>query len=259
MARFKLTLEYEGTRYNGWQYQKNQPTVQGKIMEACREAFGTDNFELYGSGRTDAGVHAISQVAHLDIKTVLAPHIIRMKINDLLPPDINIKNVEKARPEFHARHDAIARSYVYHISKRRTAFGKKYVWWIKDELDVEKMSKAAGLFSGLKDFASFGNDDPDEKSTKVKIDFCRIYESDTSILIHIVASHFLWKMIRRMVGVLVETGRGKISQEKVNSYINSFSKEPAKYTAPPSGLFFECVYYKVDVISEEPKFIVNIF
>ncbi|NLT51089.1 MAG: tRNA pseudouridine(38-40) synthase TruA [Ignavibacteria bacterium] len=258
MGRFKLTIEYEGTRFNGWQFQKNQPTVQGKIMEACREVFNTDNFELYGAGRTDAGVHALFQVAHLDVKTMLAPHIIRMKINDLLPADICILNVEKVSSNFHARHDAVSRSYVYHISKRRTAFGKKLVWWIKDELDARKMGQAAELFEGMNDFRSFGNDDPDEKSTKVKIDKCHIYESETSILIHIVGSHFLWKMVRRMVGVLVEVGRGRITLDKVSLFLNKDSKEPAKYTAPPSGLYLEKVYYKGDKIEEEPLYVLNL-
>lgn len=258
MARFKLIIEYEGTRFNGWQFQKNQPTIQGKLMETCREVFGTDKFEIYGSGRTDAGVHALKQTAHLEVKTMLAPHIIKMKINDLLPADINVLNVEKTGKNFHARHDAVSRSYIYHIAKRRTAFGKKYVWWIKDELNVEKMNEAASLFSGLKDFASFGNDDPEEKSTKVKLEFCRIYENENSILIHISGSHFLWKMVRRMVGVLVEVGRGKLSVEKVNSYLNNYSKEPAKFTAPPSGLYLENVYYKEDKIETDPHFILNL-
>ena len=163
MARFKLTIEYEGTRFSGWQVQKNARTVQGEINDAIGKVFGTHGFEFYGSGRTDAGVHALQQVAHLDIKTVLAPEIIRMKLNDELPADINIIEVEKATNDFHARHDAMARSYLYQISRRRTAFGKRYVWWVKDPLDIVKMRQTAEMFIGLKDFQSFTADDPEEK------------------------------------------------------------------------------------------------
>ena len=108
MPRFKVTLEYEGTRYSGWQVQKNARTVQGELHRALHSVFNTAAFELYASGRTDAGVHALGQVAHLDVNTVLAPEIIRMKVNDKLPPDINIIEVEKAARTFHARHDATA-------------------------------------------------------------------------------------------------------------------------------------------------------
>ena len=107
-----------------------------------------DNIDVYGAGRTDGGVHAIGQVAHLDIVTDLVPLKIKYGINDRLPPDICILNVEQADPKFHARHDAIARSYIYQISRRRTAFGKKYVWWIKDQLDITLMNEAATNFAG---------------------------------------------------------------------------------------------------------------
>ena len=132
MARFKLYIEYEGTRYSGWQMQKNSKSVQGKLYEAAEKIFKGERMEIYGSGRTDAGVHALCQVAHLDVKTMIAPEIIRMKLNDELPADISVLEVEKTHPKFHARHDAIRRSYIYQISRRRTAFGKPFVWWIKD-------------------------------------------------------------------------------------------------------------------------------
>ena len=130
-----------------------------------------------------------------------------------LPPDINILEVEKTNQKFHARHDAKSRSYLYQISKRRTAFGKKYVWWIKDKLDFKKMESASKLFVGMNDFSSFSDDDPDEKSTKVLIDDIQIKEDGDLILIRIIGSHFIWKMVRRIVGVLVEVGRGKKNGE----------------------------------------------
>ncbi|MBN1397235.1 MAG: tRNA pseudouridine(38-40) synthase TruA [Bacteroidetes bacterium] len=253
MARFKLTIEYEGTRFSGWQVQKNARTVQGEINAAVGKVFGTHNFELYGSGRTDAGVHALQQAAHLDIKTMLAPEIIRMKLNDELPADINIIEVEKAAADFHARHDAQARSYLYQISRRRTAFGKKFVWWVKDPLDVVKMRQTADLFKGLKDFRSFTADDPEEKSTKVHINSIEVQESGDLILVRIVGSHFIWKMVRQLIGVLAEVGRGSMPVNEVKKFMHTKSDVPAKMTAPPSGLFLERVYYKGDVWLKELK------
>jgi len=246
MARFKVTIEYEGTRYSGWQIQKNARTVQGEIMAAMAEVFQTRKFEFYGSGRTDAGVHALMQVAHLDVETMLGPEIIRMKVNDGLPADINILEVEKASPQFHARHDAISRRYVYQIARRRTAFGKRFVWWIKDSLHVQKMQTAAALFVGMKNLASFTEDDPEEKSTKVLIEKIEIREEGALLLIFIEGSHFLWKLVRRIVGVLAEVGRGKLSIEDVEKYIQTSSNEPARTTAPPSGLFLHSVMYQGD-------------
>ena len=258
MARFKIYLEYEGTRYSGWQVQKNARTVQGEINSALRDVLKTEDFEFYGSSRTDAGVHALGQVAHLEAKTMLAPEIIRMKVNDILPADINILEVEKAHQTFHARHDAVGRSYLYQISRRRTALGKRFVWWINDNLDVSRMREASKLFVGMKDFQSFTSDDPEEKSTKVLIEDVEIGEDRALILIRIHGSHFLWKLVRQVVGVIAEVGRGKLSLDEVEHFLQVKSDAPAKLTAPPSGLFLERVYYKGDKKAHELRPVMNI-
>ncbi len=256
--RFKLYIEYEGTRFSGWQKQENAKTIQGAIIKAAQEVFG-DNFkDLQGSGRTDSGVHALCQVAHLDTNTVLAPEIIKLKMNDLLPHDINILNIEKTSKQFHARHDAKSRSYIYQISRRRTAFGKNFVWWVKDGLDFDKMQKASKHFIGMNNFASFSDDNPDEKSTKVLIDEIQLKEDGDLILIRIVGSHFIWKMVRRIVGILVEVGRGRKSEEDIVFYLNNKSNEPAKFTAPPSGLFLERVTYDEETIPEKFSAIIKL-
>jgi tRNA pseudouridine38-40 synthase len=241
--RFKLTFEYEGTRFSGWQKQQNARTVQGELIKACVQIFGDDFIDLQGSGRTDSGVHALSQVAHLDVNTMLAPHIIKMKMNDLLPYDINILDLEKLNKNFHARHSAKSRIYVYQISRRRNAFEKNHVWWVKDKLNFDAMKKASKLFIGMNDFSSFSDDDPEEKSTKVLIDDIELSEKEDLILIRITGSHFIWKMVRRIVGILVEAGRGKKSEKDILFYLHNKTDEPAKYTAPPSGLFLEKVIY----------------
>ena len=250
-SRFKIIVEYEGTRYSGWQRQENAKTIQGSIVKTARDIFEDDFLDLQGSGRTDSGVHALHQVAHLDAKTVLAPEIIRMKLNDMLPYDINILDVQKVNQNFHARHDAKARSYIYQISRRRTAFGKNFVWWIKDKLDFRKMEAASKYFIGMNNFASFSDDDPEDKSTKVLIDDIQLKEEGDLILIRIIGSHFIWKMVRRIVGILAEVGRGRKTEKDVLFYLNNKSSEPSKYTAPPSGLFLEKVIYEGEIIPKD--------
>ncbi|OWY25669.1 tRNA pseudouridine(38-40) synthase TruA [Sphingobacteriales bacterium UPWRP_1] len=244
MPLYKLTLEYEGTRYAGWQTQSDgSRSIQGEMIHAGRQLFNTNQLTVYGAGRTDAGVHALQQVAHLEVNTTLNPQQIRFGLNDLLPADIVVLQAEKAPPKFHARHDAIARSYLYHIANRRTAFGKKLVWWVKDRLNTEAMDNAAQIMEGFKDFRSFTDPSPEQPSTMVEVHWVRLHEYRHSLFIHITGSHFLWKMVRRMVGVLVEVGRGRLSEKEVEHLFIQPSREPAQYTAPPSGLYLERVYY----------------
>jgi tRNA pseudouridine38-40 synthase len=244
--RLKLTIEYAGTRYSGWQIQKNARTVQGELERAVLAATGLEGFELYGSGRTDAGVHALAQVAHLDISTNLPPDTLRRRINDALPSDIVVLRAERVRHKFHARHDAVARSYLYQVARRRTAFAKSFVWWVKEEISVPAMREAASVFVGFHDFRAFSDDEPGEKSTEVLVDAFDIYEDEDLILFHIEGSHFIWKMVRRMVGVLVEVGRGNLAPTGVQALFASDTGDVARLTAPASGLFLERVYYAGD-------------
>lgn len=248
MSRFRFTIEYEGTRYSGWQVQKNARTVQGELIGALRQVLGGDDFEFMGSGRTDAGVHALGQVAHLEARTTLAPHVMRMKINDLLPADVNIIDIARAAPKFHARHHAISRSYLYQICQRRTAFGKRYVWWVKDELDTTAMTAACSVFEGFHDFRSFTQDDPEAKSTTVELELCRLHVDGPLILINIRGSHFLWRMVRQMVGMIVECGRGDVRPDALAELLRGQSSFPATKTAPPSGLFLHHVQYDRDEV-----------
>jgi tRNA pseudouridine38-40 synthase len=259
VPRFKLTIEYAGTRYGGWQIQKNARTVQGEIDRAVRAVTGRQDFELYGSGRTDAGVHALAQVAHLDVSTTLAPDPLVRRMNEELPADINILEATVVPHRFHARHDAVARQYVYQIAKRRTAFAKPYVWWVKEPLDVDRLRQAARSFVGMRDFKSFaagatarareGDDSPEgdaSASTLVMLERLDIVEQGGLLLIVVEGSHFLWKMVRRIVGVLVEIGRGGLDADAAAELIAGSSDLPARLTAPPSGLFLSRVYYKGD-------------
>ena len=243
MPTWKLTLEYDGTRYRGWQSQKNtERTVQGVLARAAHELFGED-VALGGSGRTDAGVHALAQIAHLKAKKSLPPLAIEHGLNDRLPFDVNVLEVAPAPSGFHARHDALSREYLYRISRRRTAFEKRYVWWVKDRLNFTAMAGAAKLFAGRHDFSSFCENAAGQTSTVVVVEKSEMLERDREIHYRVEASHFLWKMVRRLMGTLVEVGRGNLDAAGVKALLEKKSGEPAKWTAPPSGLFLERVIY----------------
>ena len=247
MPRFKLTIEYAGTRYSGWQIQKNARTIQGEIDRSVRTVSGRKDFELYGSGRTDAGVHALGQVAHLDLVTTLPPDTLVRRLNEELPADINILAAQRVAHRFHARHDAEARRYLYQVARRRTAFAKPFVWWVKEAIDLDRMRAAVPPFVGMQDFRSFAAvDDEEEKSTRVLVEQLEIVEAGDLVLIAIEGSHFLWKMVRRVVGVLVEIGRGGLEPTIARRFLAESTSAPARLTAPPSGLFLERVYYKGD-------------
>lgn len=247
--RYRVDLEYVGTRYSGWQFQTNARTVAGELMEAVHRATGERVIEVYGSGRTDAGVHAIHQVAHLDLGRSVETSDLQDRVNAELPPDINILSISAAPQGFHARFSAGARTYLYRISRRRTAFFKPFVWWVQDPLDVAAMSRAARSLRGFHDFASFARRDParPDESTTVKVEAVDVFEQGDSIFVRITGSHFLWKMVRRVVGVLVEVGRGRMQDRDVLRLLTAESAEAAPLTAPPSGLSLENVSYEEPV------------
>jgi tRNA pseudouridine38-40 synthase len=203
-----------------------------------------------GAGRTDAGVHALAQVASLRADRRARPLELLRALNDGLPPDINVLRVDEAHPRFDPRRDAVARFYLYQISMRRSAFAKRYVWWVKDRLDVNPMRDACRALTGRHDFARFREERDVEQSTIVVVKQAEIEIDGELLLFRIGASHFLWKMVRRIVGALVDVGRGSVSVAEFKSLVEaSSSKERrgayqvAAHTAPPSGLFLERVVY----------------
>jgi tRNA pseudouridine38-40 synthase len=246
---FRLTLEYDGTKYSGWQEQTNARTVAGVLRAAFEEVLG-ERVELMGSGRTDAGVHALAQVAHLRLKhkPKLPLEPLLRAVNDRLPSDVVLLELAPAPPRFHARHDALTRTYLYQISIRRTAFGKRHVWWVKPPLNVDLMAEAAALLAGRHDFRNFAQADPSKpgESTIVVVQAASVVREDDLILFHITASHFLWRMVRRLVGALVKVGLGEITLDDFRSLLAGDPRPElpvAAWTAPASGLFLESVEY----------------
>jgi len=251
--RFKLTIEYNGASFKGWQKNKNEITVQGKLIEACQNIFKTDDVELYGAGRTDAGVHAISQCAHLEVKTSHNINTIKSKLNEKLPSAIQILKCEAVDERFHARHHAKHRSYIYIISKRPSAFFKRNIWWVKEDLNTEKIKEASQEFIGLHNFQSFGRLLKKQESTDVNIEHINVFEKGECIMIQIVGSHFLRSQVRRMVGVLVEIGKGKLSKTDIKKYLEEYSERPSQLTASASGLYLEKVYYNEEKVNLNPE------
>jgi tRNA pseudouridine38-40 synthase len=246
MPRYKLIIEYDGTGYRGWQSQTNARSIQGTMIETAGHVLGC-KVDIQASGRTDAGVHALGQAAHMETPKRISPRTAMEKLNDELPSSINILSIEEARPEFHARHHALGRSYLYFLSRRRTAFAKRYVWWVRDHLDMRHMKAAIALFRGFHDFSSFTDKRRDKNASPlVKIDSAGLEQFGDTIVFRFIGSHFLWKMVRRMVGVTVEAGRGNLAVKDIEAMLRAYSEEPAPLTAPPSGLFLEQVLYAGD-------------
>lgn len=250
MSTLRLKIEYDGTRYSGWQEQKNARTVAGEIRGAAEKFLGAP-VDLSGAGRTDAGVHALAQVARLDSRKPVRASDLYRALNDLLPTDISILSVEEAGREFDPRRDALSRFYLYQISRRRTAFAKRFVWWVKDRLDVERMRKASDMLAGRHDYWRFCDKRAGERSTVVEVTLAEMAVCGDLLLFRVGASHFLWKMVRRIVGTLVEVGRGSVSVKEFASLVDCGPAQAsgsgfdvAAHTAPPSGLFLERVVYE---------------
>jgi tRNA pseudouridine38-40 synthase len=247
VSTYRLDLEYEGTRYHGWQVQKNARSVAGELRRAITGA-GASIVELGGAGRTDAGVHALAQTAHLRLRRPVEPMAFRRAINDSLPPDIHVLSVMPAADGFHSRHDALARSYLYQISRRRTAHAKRHVWWVKRALNLPSMSSAAARLTGTHDFALFCEKPAEQTSTIVQVDSAEIAAAGALVLVRLTASHFLWKMVRRVVGMLVRVGSGELSHEEFAALLSGelppgLQEGIARWTAPASGLFLARVIY----------------
>lgn len=256
MPTYRLLVEYEGTRYRGWQVQPNARTVQGELIEAARYALRDGRAMVQGAGRTDAGVHALGQVAHLVTSSSSRGSLVHA-LNDLLPHDICVRTAERCADSFHSRHDALLRSYVYLIARRRSAFGKRFCWWVKDDLDAEAMHAASRVLVGSHDFRSFADTSADPTgSARVEMRSVELLARRDLILLRFAASHFLWKMVRRLTGTLVEVGRGRVSVNDLVHWREVPSSEPAQWTAPPSGLFLESVLYPGDTLLplELPRF-----
>ncbi|HNX95310.1 MAG TPA: tRNA pseudouridine synthase A [Holophaga sp.] len=255
LSAYRLVLEYDGSRYQGWQKQGEKQTnqgvrtVAGTLERVLREA-GLSVRTLGGSGRTDGGVHALGQVAHLHLaSSALKPWDLQRIFDEGLPSDIAIREIKPCSPAFHARHDALERSYLYHLSLRRSALAKPYLWWIKGTLDPRILAEAWSAFQSGRDFTAFADLEPGEDS-RVGIRACELEQDGSLILLRVTADHFLRRQVRRMVGAAVLCAQGRERVERIARDLEHPTEAANLFwgakAAPSAGLFLESVRYPGD-------------
>jgi tRNA pseudouridine38-40 synthase len=245
MKNFRIVLEYDGTAYHGWQRQKKDRTIQGEIEKALLTMTGKP-VSLTGSGRTDAGVHALGQTASFKSDAGLSPDIFFKGLNSLLPADIYIKTCQLVDPDFHARYDVLSKVYQYRILNREkpSVMKRHYVWHIRRMLDVEVMQEAASCFMGEKDFSAFEGTGSPRIGTVRHVMRTEVSQvKDNTILFDIEANGFLRYMVRNIVGTLVDVGRGRLTTFDVKKILHSKDRNLASATAPARGLFLIKVNY----------------
>ena len=242
MPTYRLTIEYDGTKFAGWQVQERGRTVQGVLLETLRGLVGEPGLDLQGAGRTDAGVHALGQVASLRCHRRIDCRRVLADLERRLPADLAVLALVEAPHGFHARHDAEARAYRYQVATRRSAFGKRTTWWVGDALDLAAMASGADAFVGRHDFRALAKRGGEKTSTVVVVEQCLVAKAGGVLLIRLVASHFLWQQVRRMVGALVAIGRGEAAADDARRWLAGELAHPT-LTAPPAGLFLEGVRY----------------
>lgn len=244
MRNIKLTLEYDGTNYLGWQKQKVGITIQGTLEEAIK-VLTKEEVEVTGSSRTDAGVHAKGFVANFKTNSKIPSEKFREAINHNLPEDIVILKSEEVEEEFHARYNAMGKTYSYSILNRDvpSAIDRNYLYHVKRRLDVESMKEACQYFIGTHDFSAFKTSGSSVKTTVRTIKELYIEDNDDIIKIYVTGDGFLYNMVRIIVGTLIMVGSNKIKPLEVKNIIASKEREKAGICVPSSGLVLEKVHY----------------
>jgi tRNA pseudouridine38-40 synthase len=250
IAAYRLLLEYEGTKFHGWQRQdvsQGTRTVAGSIEHAAHKA-GLRIVTLMGSGRTDAGVHALGQVAHLHLEAGKAPDPRELPriLEPFLPSDIGLREVHACSPDFHARHDAGPRTYLYQLSRRRSGLAKPFIWWMKQSFDLDRLVEAWTSFVGFQDISAFADLDHDD-DPRCEIQRCEWACTGSLVLLRVTASHFKRSQVRRMVGASVAIAVGRHKQADLQRDLKRPRPESAlrwsDCAAAASGLFLEHVEY----------------
>ncbi len=242
--KIRITLEYDGSNYSGWQLQAGQDSIQARL-EAVLERIFSQQIRVHGSGRTDAGVHALGQVAAFDLPREFAPADLQRAMNSLLPPDIAIIAAAAARDDFDPRRDARVRAYEYRVinRERRSPFDYRYAWLISAPLELAAMNAAARRFIGDHDFAAFRSLGSEEKSTRRRVYVSEWSRHGNRLVYRVEASGFMRHMVRTMVAAMIAVGRGKLAPPQVTDLIAARDRAPVPASAPPCGLFLVEVRY----------------
>jgi tRNA pseudouridine38-40 synthase len=255
MRRMRMILQYDGTAYKGWQVQKTGTTIQGLLQDVISRLTG-ERVQVIGAGRTDAGVHALAQVASFDTSSRLEPPALQRGLNALLPADIRVTGLDEVASEFHPRKSACRKRYMYLIANMEEipVFMERYMWGIRFPLDTAKMNAAAGYLMGRHDFSSFRGAKCGSRNTertiysiglekKEEVMFLFVGFKGTFIRLSIEADGFLRHMVRNIIGTLVEVGREKADPQKIIEILASRDRRVAGPMAPARGLFLERVFY----------------
>ena len=253
MPRYKLTLEYDGTRFVGWQRQDNGASVQGALEAAILKFCGAE-CAVAAAGRTDAGVHATGQVAHFENARVWRPQVVRDAINAHLVPElIAVVEAQIAEDDFHARFSATGRRYLYRILNRRAppALEQGRVWHVKKRLDHEAMHAAAQRMVGRHDFTTFRDMQCQAKSPIKTLDLLTVRREADEVLLEFASRSFLHRQVRSMVGSLVEVGAGRWSADQLQSALEAKDRRRCGQVAPPQGLYLTRVEYGSGVAETE--------
>lgn len=242
----KITLKYDGTKYHGWQKQGNtEKTIQGKL-EQLLSRMTEEEIEVQGSGRTDAGVHAVGQVANFHTYTNMSLDDMKQYMQTYLPKDIGILQIEEENLRFHSRLSAKKKQYEYQIylGKENPVFERFYCWHIDEPIDIEEMKKASRFFIGEHDFKSFCGNPKMKKSTIRTIEDIKIEKQDDFLYLQFTGNGFLMNMVRILTGTLVEVGLGKRNYDEMEEILNARKREVAGVLAPAQGLFLKKVWYE---------------
>jgi tRNA pseudouridine38-40 synthase len=242
--KIRIKLEYDGSNYSGWQLQVGQDSIQARLEAALAQIFSR-HVRVHGSGRTDAGVHALGQVAAFDLPREFAPDELKRAMNALLPSDIAIVEASGVSDDFDPRRDAQLRVYEYRVLNRdrRSPFDYRYAWLMPSHLDLDAMNEAARRFIGEHDFASFRSLGSDETTTLRCVYMSEWSREGERFIYRVEASSFMRHMVRTMVATMVEVGRGRLAPPQVTALIDARDRSLAPASAPPQGLFLVEVRY----------------
>jgi len=245
MKRFKITFAYDGTNFNGFQKQPKKRTIQDEIEKALKK-IENKKVDVIASGRTDAGVHALNQVAHFDLTINIESDNLKRALNSLLPGDIYIKEVEEVSDRFHARFNVISKEYIYIINQGDyNPMERNYAYQYNKKLDSIAMERALKYLEGRHDFTSFTSLDQDEKDKDCirTLSQTNIKRDGNKLIISLLGDGFLRYMVRNIVGTLIEVGEGKRKSEDVITILEEKDRKKAGKTANPEGLYLNNVYY----------------